>query len=118
MKAKETKDQHHFILKYIWLKNILNQFKNKPKNERTVHEHALVRKSCYQIQKLRSLNPDLRFFVDENLMETNIMKQILTNVESPSPPPETEKNQKTETVHGKQYDFLDSYFAHKTFLKS
>ena len=117
MKAKETQDQNHFIHKYISFKNILNQFKNKPKKERTVNEHALVRKSCYQIQKLRSLNPDLRFLVDENLMETNIMKQIQPNVESPLLP-ETDKIQRTETVHGKQYDFLDSYFAHKTFLKS
>ena len=68
--------------KYFFFKSILKQFKNKPKEERTAEEHASVRKSCYQIQKLRSLNPELRFLVDENLMETSFMKGIHPNNES------------------------------------
>jgi hypothetical protein len=77
LKGKETTDHRHYIDKYILFKSIIKQFKDKPKEERTAEEHSSVRKSCYQIQKLRSLNPDLRFLVDENLMETNLMKGII-----------------------------------------
>ena len=102
----ESEDQHHFIHKYFSFKNILNQFKNKPRKERTVHEHALVRKSCYQIQKLRSLNPNLRFLVDVNLMETNIMKQIQPNVESQPPSSRAERIDKTEQKKILLFGFL------------
>ena len=68
--------------KYFEFKKNIKKFKNKSKNERTAEEHASVRKSCYQIQKIRSLNPALRLLVDENLMETNLMKKIKTNVDS------------------------------------
>ena len=102
MKGKETTDHRHFIDKYVLFKSIIKQFKNKPKEERTAEEHSSVRKSCYQIQKLRSLNPDLRFLVDENLMETNLMEGIIPNVDSFEKILQSLKNEIKKTKKQKQ----------------